>query len=251
MSYVAFGSPAPVAGLELVSKQGATPIITWEPWQWGGGIEQRAYSLARITGGSFDTYLKQWGAELGAWGKPVMLRFGHEMNGGWYPWGDGVNGNGGTDFVQAWKHVHDVVRGAGATNVQWVWTPNIDEPGQTADMARFYPGPEYTDFVGLDGYNWGTTFPHGKWVTPQMLFGAGLAQLHRLAPGKPILIAETGSGEDGGSKPEWVSSLVSYLAAQPGLIGFIWFDLDKERDWRIDSSAQSAAAFARALAARH
>lgn len=249
MAYVPFGTPAPLSGLARVRQRGATPLITWEPWVPGGGANQPAFSLVRIVAGKYDSYLKQWGKDLAAWGMPVMLRFGHEMNGSWYPWGNGVNGNQAGDYIRAWQHVHDVVRGAGASNVAWVWTPNIEEPGLTADMGRFYPGTGYVDVIGLDGYNWGTV-PRGSWETPQQLFGADLDRLRSLAPGKPILIAETASAEAGGSKSQWISTLVSYLAAQRDVTGFVWFDINKERDWRIDSSPQSVAAFKQALVNR-
>ena len=70
-----------------------------------------------------------------------------------------------------------------------------------------------------------------------------------IAPGTPILIAETASAEAGESKADWNTALVSYLAAQPDVTGFVWFH-HKETDWRIDSSIASAAALGAALAAR-
>ncbi|MEQ7739105.1 hypothetical protein, partial [Escherichia coli] len=69
-------------------------------------------------------------------------------------------------------------------------------------------------------------------------------------PGKPILVAETASTEVGGSKAAWNTDLVSYLAAQPDVMGFVWFNLQKEADWRINSSDASASALKSALLAR-
>jgi hypothetical protein len=66
----------------------------------------------------------------------------------------------------------------------------------------------------------------------------------------PILVAETASSELGGDKAAWNSALVSYLAAQPDVMGFVWFHMQKETDWRINSSASSATAFKNALLAR-
>ena len=63
------------------------------------------------------------------------------------------------------------------------------------------------------------------------------------------MLAEVASTELGGSKPTWISSLFSWLATQPDVGTFVWFDHAKETDWRIDSSAESAAAFADGLAA--
>lgn len=249
LSYYDFGQPPPITALNSVAARGATILITWEPWRWGAGVTQPAYTNARVAAGDFDPYLRQWGAALAAWGKPVFLRFGHEMNGDWYPWSEGVNSNTAGSYVAAWTHVRDVVRAQGATNVLWVWSPNVPYTGSTT-LAGLCPGSAAVDVVALDGYNWGTTQPWSSWVAPGELFGDGLAQLRTLAPGKPILIAETASAEAGGSKAEWNASLISYLSAQADVIGFVWFHHDKEVDWRVDSSPASATALAAALARR-
>ena len=38
------------------------------------------------------------------------LRPMHEMNGNWYPWAEGVNGNVAGDYVNAWRHVRAIFR---------------------------------------------------------------------------------------------------------------------------------------------
>jgi hypothetical protein len=249
MIYKDFLQAPPVAEMDAARSRGATPLVTWEPWAWGGGVNQPAYALDRVAAGDFDSTITQWGQSIAAWGKPVMLRFAHEMNGNWYPWAEGVNGNQSGDYVAAWRHVHDVVAATGAVNVQWVWSPNVPYTGSTA-LAGLYPGPGYVDIVALDGYNWGTSQTWSSWVSPVDLFAPGISQLRSLAPGKPVLIAETASSELGGSKATWNTDLVSYLAAQPDVMGFVWFDMQKETDWRINSSASSATAFKSALLAR-
>ncbi|XAS68260.1 glycosyl hydrolase [Micrococcaceae bacterium Sec5.7] len=249
MFYKDFLQAPPVAEMNAVRARGAVSLVTWEPWAWGGGLVQPAYSLDRITAGDFDARILQWGQALASWGQPVMLRFGHEMNGDWYPWAEGVNRNQPGDYAQAWRHVHDVVASTGAGNVQWVWAPNVPYWGST-DLAGLYPGAGYVDVVALDGYNWGTSASWSSWISPEDLFAPGIAQLRTLAPGKPIIIAETASSEAGGSKAAWNTSLVSYLAAQPDVTGFVWFHIQKEADWRINSSATSASAFKAALQAR-
>jgi hypothetical protein len=119
--YKDFLQSAPITELDAAVSRGATPIVTWEPWAAGQGVNQPQYALARITAGDFDPYFRQWGTALAGWGKPVMLRFAHEMNGDWYPWCEAVNSNVPGDYIRAWRHVHDVVVGAGATNVSWLW----------------------------------------------------------------------------------------------------------------------------------
>lgn len=249
LSYYDFSQPAPIADLTSVAARGATSLITWEPWRWGGGIAQPAFTNSRVAAGDYDAYIQQWGAALASWGQPVYLRYGHEMNGNWYPWSEGVNTNAAGSYIAAWTHVHDVVAAQGASNVIWVWSPNVPYTGST-ELAALYPGAAYVDIVALDGYNWGTAASWSAWSAPSALFGTGLAQLRTVAPGKPILIAETASAEAGGSKADWNTALVSYLNAQPDVMGFVWFHHAKEVDWRIDSSAPSASAFGAALLAR-
>ena len=249
LAYKDFHQAPPIAELDAARARGADTLLTWEPWAWGGGRDQPAYALDRVTAGDFDPYLRRWGHSLADWGHPVLLRFGHEMNGDWYPWSAGVNGNTSDDYVEAWRHVHETLASTGASNVTWVWNPNVPYRGSTP-LRELYPGDSYVDAVALDGYNWGTSAPWGTWQVPSRIFGRGLSELRALAPGKEILIAETSSAEHGGSKADWTTELVGYLAAQDDVTAVVWFHLDKETDWRIDSSSTSAAALAEALASR-
>jgi hypothetical protein len=244
--YTGFGEAPDVAKLQAVVDAGAVPVVTWEPWAYTDGVVQPRYALSTFTAGHHDALLTQWADALAAWDGPVMLRFAHEMNGSWYPWAAGVNGNTAGDYVAAWRHVHDVFAARGADNVRWVWAPNVVFPGSTP-LTALYPGDAYVDVLGVDGYNWGTSVPWDTWRTPEQVFGATLAELRALAPGKPVLITETASSELGGDKAAWVTELFGWAAAQPGLTGVIWFDENKETDWRIASSPESGAAFREAL----
>lgn len=240
--YRGFGSEPDVTELDAVAARGATPLVTWEPYDWRSGVDQPQYALARLRDGSFDPYLRRWADALRSWRRPVLLRFAHEMNGDWYPWCEGVNGNRPGDYVATWRHIHQVFQAAGATNVQWVWSPNATYTGSTG-LARLYPGAGYVDWVALDGYNWGSSRPGHRWQSPGQVFDATLAEVAALAPGKPVMIAETASTEVGGDKAAWVGQLFDWLARQRQLSAFVWFDHDKETDWRIDSSSAASTAF--------
>lgn len=249
MWYSDFRLAAPITALDAVRKRGAEPVITWEPWDWGGGTIQPAYSLARISAGDFDGYLRSWATSLKNWGYPATIRLAHEMNGDWYPWAEGVNGNGPGEYVAAWRHVHDVFTSMGATKVRWMWSPNVPYVG-SVPLGGLYPGDAYVDVVALDGYNWGASQSWSTWTTPSALFGDGLAQVRALAPGKPIVIAEVASAESGGNKAQWIGALIPYLDSEIDVTGFIWFQQNKEVDWRFTSSSAAAAAFSTALANR-
>jgi len=129
-------------------------------------------------------------------------------------------------------------------NVKWVWAPNV--PISDVPLSRWYPGADYVDVLGIDGYNWGSV-PGHRWTSPNELFGSSLDQLRELAPDKPILVTEVGSAEAGGSKADWIADLVDYLDKADGVTGFVWFDHDKESDWGLNSSPEAGRAMARAL----
>ena len=224
------------AALDSVAGVGAQPVITWEPWRWDG---RRDPILQRVRSGRYDSHLRRWAATLRTWGSPVALRFGHEFNGHWYPWSAGA-GIRHTLYVEVWHHVHEVITTEGATNVRWVWSPTAgltDGP----PLEPWYPGDDYVDVIGVDGYNWGSSQQWSRWVEPEELFDSTLEEVRTVAGHLPLLITEVACAEAGGSKPGWIGTLLSYLVAQPDVEGLIWFDHDKETDWRITRSAASAA----------
>lgn len=236
----------PVASANAVAATGSNVAVTWEPWDPARGTVQRAYTTNRIASGAFDRYLRTYAASVRSYGKPVTIRFAHEMNGSWYPWSAGVNGNAAADYVAAFRHVHGVFAAAGVTNVTWAWVPNVPYAGSTS-LASLYPGDAFVDEVGLDGYNWGTTQTWSAWQTFWQVFGPGVAQLQALTS-RPIWLGEVGSTETGGDKAAWVADMFATLAAHPEVRGFTWFSYDKETDWRIDSSPASLDAFRAGLA---
>jgi hypothetical protein len=246
LSYVALAAPPPLADLDAVTARGATPVVTWEPWDPADGGRS---TLADLAAGVWDGQLWWWAGALRDWGRPVLLRFAHEQNGDWYPWAVGVAGTTAADHVAAWRHLAEVFTRAGAGNVELVWNVNVRYPGSTP-MAATWPGTGSVDRVALDGYNWGDLPGRGGWQEPAELFGPSLDELRGLAGGLPVLVAEVGCAESGGDKAAWVSDLVAWLDAQADVGAFVWFDHDKETDWRLASSPASARAVRRALAAR-
>jgi len=237
--------------LTEINNMGAVPILTLEPWQPDAGAIQPDYTLARIAAGSFDAQLDAWARNIAEWGQPVVLRFAHEMNSDRYPWSVGVNGNSAADYLAAWRHVRDRFSAAQANNVKFMWCPNAPYEG-AASIAESFPGSDSVDLLGLDGYNWGDGDGH-TWKAPKEVFGQGIEQLRALDAVHPIVIAETASVEgpvSGADKAAWIKELVDFLVHQERVSGFVWFQMNKERDWRFNSSQQSQAAFKQALASR-
>ena len=230
-----------------VRNHGSIPLVSWEPWNYTLGTNQPAYSLQNIINGNFDAYITKWAQASKSWGHPYFLRFAAEMNGNWYPWSEQVNGNSAGQYVKAWQHVHNIFSAQKVTNVTWVWSPNTEHTGSTS-LAELYPGAAYVDWVGMDGYNWSTVSGH-RWQSFSSIFSRTYKDLLALSLGKPLMVAETASAEVGGDKAAWITdAFTTQLATKfPQIKAVIWFNENKETDWRIESSASAQAAFASAL----
>ncbi|MHB8599701.1 MAG: glycoside hydrolase family 26 protein [Ktedonobacteraceae bacterium] len=230
-----------------VRNHGSIPLVTWEPWNYTQGINQPNYSLRNIINGSFDTYITNWALASKAWGHPYFLRFAQEMNGNWYPWSENANGNQPGQYVQAWKHVHDIFTRLGATNVTWVWSPNVEYSSSTS-LSELYPGTSYVDWIGMDGYNWSSIQGH-HWQTFSQVFQATYNDIMHMSTGKPLMISEMASAEIGGNKASWITDALATQIPRvfPAIKAVIWFNENKETDWRVESSRTAQAAFAKAI----
>jgi hypothetical protein len=240
--------------LDAVAAHGSLPMITWEPWSGTG--PDPAWSLRNaILSGKNDAYIASWAQGLAAYGRPVVLRFAHEMhNQPGYPWAVGVNGNTASDYVAAWHYVRAIFRQAGATNVQWVWNPNTlgTAPASAYQgvYQSLYPGDAEVDYLGLDIYNTG---PQLDWGAPTWRsFSQALAEPYKAltaVSSKPIVLPEVGSTEVGGSKAKWISNALNTELAQfPRVRALVWFDVDKEQPWSLHSSAATLTAWMTASA---
>jgi hypothetical protein len=211
---------------------GGLPMITLEPF---------GRSLRAIARGDHDDYLKAGAKQAVDFGKPILLRFAHEMNGNWYPWSVGVNGNSASDYINAWRHVVRVFRNAGANNVKHVWAPNV------GSFDNAWPGDEYVDYLGLDGYNWGQKY--NTWETFEQVFGDSYRAITRLSR-KPVIITEFGVNQAGGDKAAWVRHAFAHstLAKFPQIRALVYFDeYYDDADWRVSSSGAAESAFRSAL----
>jgi Glycosyl hydrolase family 26 len=245
MWFQAFSEPLYWPGqLPDATHNGAIPMITWDPDYGSGG---GAYSMRRIADGGLDGYLITSAKAAARWHGTVFIRFAHEMNGGWYKWGDGSPGNTATDYIAAWRHVVRLFRSHGANNVRWVWSPNAMW-GRQYPFKKFYPGDRWVDWVALDGYNWGSLKGSG-WRGMRVIFQSSYAKMRSLTH-KPLMIAETAAPEAGGDKARWIRNgfLRTLPRYMPAVRAVIWFDRIKETDWRVNSSAAALRAYRQVVA---
>jgi hypothetical protein len=227
--------------MDGIANTGATPMVSWEPMNWGNSDSfDRTFSLDSILSGRWDAHIRRWASAAANWKKPFLLRFAHEMNGDWTPWavGDGRNGNTAAKYVAVWIRIHNMFRDAGATNVQFVWSPDGGPNLQL--LPALYPGDTYVDYVAIDQYNWGDR----AWASAYDLIAPSYSVITALTT-KPLFIAETGVPEDGGSKADYVARMYGYTipALLPRIIGVCWFNEAKHRDWRVETSSSSLTAY--------
>jgi len=224
--FASFGAPWNPAPACRILRADALPVIQ---------INARHVHIAAIAAGRRNAYLAKYARQIRAFGSPVAISFGHEMNGYWYSWGH--RHVSPAVFVAAWRHIVTVFRQQHADNVTWLWTVNIiDRRGDIPSPARWWPGRSYVTWVGIDGYYYKRSWTFAS------LFGPTIKAVRALTL-DPILISETAARPETG-QPAKIADLVAGIRAY-GLLGFVWFDaVGKFGDWRLISPA-AIAAFAR------
>ncbi len=221
--YSRFGAPFPGRALRRVISTGARPLMQWNP---------RGTPLARIAAGRYDTYLRHYAVSVRRFGRRVVLSFGHEMNGTWNSWGAGHVRP--PVFVAVWRRIHNIFTRAGARNVTWSW-----DPSHVGELPRpWWPGRHYVDKIGIDGYQRpGDTFAR--------IFADRLASIRRFTS-KPVYIAET-SVAPGRHRARQIIGLF-HGVQRFHLSGFVWFDINRLRTWRLEGRRAAVRAFRRAVA---
>jgi hypothetical protein len=221
----------PAGPLENIRLHGSIPVLSWSSQSIPSYKNEPDFQLSDVIAGRYDSYIREFATKAKAWGHPFMLRFNWEMNGKWFPWHEGVNGN---------KEV-------GATNVTWVWCPNVDYSGATP-LASVYPGDAYVDWTGLDGYNRGTNpvAPEGWKSFSQVYRSSYNAIAGSIAPSKPLMVGEVASSEIGGSKSAWIKDMLAKVPTEfPKIRALLYFDkYDSSMDWPLETSTGAVSAFA-------
>jgi hypothetical protein len=223
----------------------AIPLVTLEPWSSNEyGPNHPEWALKTIINGQHDKDFKAVARQMATYHGPVLLRFAHEMNGNFYPWG-AVGTNTPPQYIAAWRHVWTIFKQANASNVLWVWAPN-NGPRSYAQAAVYYPGDAYVDFVGLSGYGINRTMP-------AQAYGP-LIKVVRTVTRKPMFLSEMGTNANP-AKSEWIAALGRWLAATPDVRGFVWFDYPQGKgqstDWRFDQTSANLNAFKQTLKTGH
>jgi Glycosyl hydrolase family 26 len=231
--YGGWGEAFKTSFAQTVHDHGAVTLLQWDP---------TGASLDKIASGAYDSYLRSFAGSVRAFGHPVVIGFGHEMNAYWYSWS--YRHTKPATFVAAWRHIVTLFRTQGADNVTWLWTLQADESG-TGPIADWWPGSHYVTWVGIDGYYF---YPNDNFAG---VFGQTIAQV-RMLTGAPVLLSETGVTPQGAQAAK-ISDLFNGMRHY-GTLGLVYFDIAQHQgtyhqDWRLEDSASAEAAFRRGAAA--
>ena len=242
-SFRGWGDIFPDATQRVDADSGHVLMVSWDL----GATSATRFST--FPAHAHDTYLAAEADAARNFGKPLYVRPWPEMNGDWQPFqptADGSAPAGGTyaEFIAAWRYLVTFFREHGATNVKWIFNPTADTYAETTDVRSIWPGADYVDVLGIDGYNWGTGGIF-QWRSFADVFTAQYQRLTALAPTLPVWICEFGSKEpaenDGApidpahSKASWYSGVWDFLAGAPQVRAAVLFNVAKERDWRVES----------------
>jgi hypothetical protein len=200
---------------------------------------EKTFTLKKIIAGDFDDDIRAWARSAKNFGSPILIEWGTEPNGKWFSWNGKWNGGadkGPGEYVAAYRHIVDLIRGEGADNLQWVWHVNwLDEPERKWNaFENYFPGEPYCDWVALSAY--GPTTPTTRDGTESFRFKMRDAypRLTRLAPNKPILIAEFGCDLHNKHRNAagWAKAGLDDLFSGrwPAIIGFCWWNEGWQND---------------------
>ena len=220
----------------LAKNNGQTLVLYWEAMNYNfEGPNDPRFSYEAILRGDWDKYITGFAAQVKTFGGPVILIPFEEMNGDWYPWGVTKNGNSAAKHIETYRYLHKFFKGI--TNVKFGWTVNNESTdGASALISDFYPGDQYVDIIGVNGFNFDS-----PWMTFSEIFDSSLQQLETI--NKPIMIFST-SCAPGVNKASWITDAFGVqIKKHPQVIGWIWFNENKEKDWRVWSDDNSLSAF--------
>ncbi len=157
---------------------------------------------------------------------PLLVEFGTEVNGFWFPWNGRWNGGGETEgygdpteadgperFRDTYRHIVDICRAEAAWNITWFFHPNGESWPQKDwnQMSEYYPGDDYVDWIGVSVY--GPQKVGESWTPFRDLMDAAYGDLDALSDSKPLALLEFGAAQEphNEKKARWVRA----CAAEP------------------------------------
>jgi len=243
------GLDFPFETAEWIRGAGSIPYIRMMPWsEWLQNVAEPLYNQQNILDGQFNDSLRGWCASARDFGTPLLVEYGTEVNGEWFPWNGKWNGGGETNgygnpdypdgperFRDAYRHFINICREEGVENITWVF--HVDVGGvpydSWNDMENYYPGDEWIDWIGFSDY--GAQTPQtDHWDGFSDMLDLAYEQVEVFAPNKPIVINEFGvpNYNPFGDQADWARAALTDILSMrwERVIGFSWWNEKWQND---------------------
>ncbi len=261
----------PSSQVAACQKAGVIPYVRLMPWS---DEEQNhrdpIFTMDRFLAGNFNQAWLSWVRAAKATNTHLMLEFGPEVNGRWFPWNGIWNGGSKSDgygdpfwpdgpekFRDVYRGLIQLARQEGLTNVTWIL--HIDTSGDPESewnqIKNYYPGDDYIDWIGLSVF--GAQLPTHDWDFFEMKLKRFMPQINAMTKTKPLLISEFGviEGQWGPeAKANWIRRALGSIEKGlfPQIKGISYWHSDgwagyKNASFRVDSSEQSLESYRKAI----
>lgn len=243
MTYSDFTTPMPFLGTYEAYKDNRFMMLTLQPWV--DGSRDHVVTMD-IINGYYDEYLTNWALSIKKLKNPVLFRPSNEMNGDWSTWSAWYLGKDTDLYIEAWKRIYKIFKEVHADNAYFVWNPHDrsypNYPWNNSHL--YYPGDEYVDFVGLTGYNNGTSYTGDIWREFKDIYYPLYIEYMHYYSNKPFIVTEFSCNEVGGDKSKWIKDGFKYFKDMPNIKLSVWFNrIDNLWLYNINSSQESDNAF--------
>ncbi len=240
------GKPLSLAGMFHDIEQSAyVDVVLTEIWDSGYTPFVDIYfhqSASEIANGSADSDIHAWAQKFQIYAnngaRMAFLAPMQEMNGDWTPYGS----SNPAYYKAAFQRVQQIFEAEGVpeNSAQWVFSPNGVSSVGWPDFEAYYPGDDLVDVVAFSSYNFGyhPSNPYPKWESPEDIFLPFINRMHLMAPGKPVVIAQTGTtaygpnGYDAALKNQWLEDAYALLSNQSiPVLGIIYYNGLETYEW--------------------
>ncbi|HSW87873.1 MAG TPA: glycosyl hydrolase [Candidatus Saccharimonadales bacterium] len=244
----ALSEPSLLTQFNTLHTYGWTPMINVNPYFFAQCDAGNMTLYKAIANGNCDTFLHKAGKNLAQAKEPFYLLFAWEMNNPQLEWSVSHSGSSSAEYVAAWRHIHTIFKQEHVTKVLWVFCPNT-LGGTSISYDDLYPGNEYVDWTGLDGYNWGTTQSWSHWQSFSEVFSPSYNHLLSIAPHKPMLLAEVNTTDQGGDKSAWYTDMLTKQLPEnfPNIKAVVIYNEDRTAqehvNWDVNITSATLQAF--------
>jgi hypothetical protein len=222
-------------------------LLNWKP--------DIGRSWASVAGGSMDGHIDRLAAHVNAqFPEKFFLVIHHEPE-------EEVRQTAGSgytaaDFRNMFRHVVQRFRAKGVDNILFtVVLMGSQKWGIHPWFDQLYPGGDVVDWVGMDPYASPETRDFSHLVNKTSGMGRGFPGYYnwadKIAPGKPIMIAEWGVFSSGAHKTKFFESVAAQFKRHPRVKALVYFEspdapyAGTRIDTRIDSTPAALNAFTR------